>query len=84
MKDLESGLSTRVQSAIDGFRPCLNLVDAAFGSTVDYAMLVKIYSADEGMRERYSPSDIVDARPAPVMGRPEPQFTSAAYTQHWA
>ena len=63
MKDLESRLATRVQLTADGFRPYVNAVDPTFGANVDYAMLVKVYSGDETNRERYSPSDIVEAVP---------------------
>jgi hypothetical protein len=69
MKDLESRLATRVQLTTDGFRPYVNAVDATFGTGVDFAMLVKTYSGDETNRERYSPSEILDARPS--HGQPE-------------
>lgn len=62
----------------DGFRHYLTVVDDAFGSSVGYAMLVKLYSADQETRERYNPSDIVDVRPVPVMGNPKPQFISTS------
>jgi hypothetical protein len=68
MRNLESRLATRVQLTTDGFRPYVDAVDATFGTGVDYAMLVKTYSGDETNRERYSPSEIADARPLPVMG----------------
>jgi hypothetical protein len=64
MKDLKFCLATRAQLTTDGFRPYVGAVDAAFG----FAMLVKTYSGDEADRERYSPSDIVNAVPIPVMG----------------
>ncbi len=81
MKDLESRLATRPQLTTDGFRPYINAVDDTFGCNVDYAMLVKTYSGDESNRERYSPSEIVDARPVPVMGNPKPQFISTSHIE---
>jgi IS1 family transposase len=81
MKDLESRLATRVQLTTDGFRPYINAVDATFGTGVDYAMLVKTYSGDETNRERYSPSEIVDARPVPVMGDPKPSRISTSHVE---
>jgi len=81
MKDLESRLATRVQLTTDGFRPYVNAVDGAFGMNVDFAMLVKIYSGDETTRERYSPSEIVEAIPIPVMGSPEPQRISTSHVE---
>jgi IS1 family transposase len=81
MKDLESRLVTRPQLTTDGFRPYVSAVDATFGTAVDFAMLVKRYMGDEENRERYSPSEIVDARPVPVMGNPKPQFISTSHVE---
>jgi len=44
-------------------------------------MLVKVYSGDEANRERYSPSEIVEARPIPVMGSPKPQRISTSHVE---
>ena len=81
MKDLESRLATRTQLTTDGFSPYVNAVDDTFGTNVDYAMLVKIYSGDEAERERYSPSDIVDTRAVSVMGKPKPEFISTSHIE---
>ena len=81
MEDLQSRLATRIQLTTDGFRPYVNAVDATFGSAIDYAMLVKAYSGEESARERYSPSEIVDARPVPVMGNPKPHRISTSHIE---
>ncbi len=81
MEDLQTRIATRVQLTTDGFRPYVNAVDATFGSAIDYAMLVKTYTGDETARERYSPSEIVDARPVPVMGNPKPQYISTSHVE---
>jgi len=81
MKDLEFRLASRVQLTTDGFRPYLNAVDDTFGTSIDYAMLVKTYAGDEDNRERYSPEEIVDARPVPVMGKPKPQYISTSHVE---
>src|SRR5579863_305032 len=81
MRDLESRLTTRPQLTTDGFRPYVNAVDDTFGTNVDYAMLVKTYAGDETSRERYSPSEIVDARPVPVMGDPNPALISTSHVE---
>jgi len=70
-----------VQLTTDGFRPYVNAVDSAFGTNVDFAMLVKVYSGDETTRERYSPSEIVEAIPIPVMGSPEPHRISTSHVE---
>jgi hypothetical protein len=81
MKDLESRLANRVQLTPDGIRPYADAVDATFGTNIDFAMLVKVYSGDEVGRERYSPSEIVEARPIPVMGSPKPQRISTSHVK---
>ena len=50
-------------------------------TNVDYAILVKLYSAEEEKRERYSPFEIVDARPVPVMGMPKASKTSTSHIE---
>ncbi len=81
IRDWESRLASRVQLTTDGFRPYVNAVDYTFCSSADYAMLVKLYSGDESTRERYSPSDIVEARPVPVIGNPNPQRISTSHVE---
>lgn len=81
MKDLESRLANRVQLTTDAFRPYVSAVDSTFGTNIDFAMLVKIYSGDEPNRERYSPSEIVEARPIPVMGFPKFQRISTSHVE---
>jgi hypothetical protein len=56
-------------------------VDKTFGREIDYAQLVKLFSGDEKTRERYSPSDIMDAIPVPIMGSPKPECISTSYIE---
>ena len=56
--DLASRLSHRVQLTSDGHRPYLDAVETAFGSDIDYAMLVKLYGHDQETR-LYDVSDLV-------------------------
>jgi IS1 family transposase len=81
MKDLESRLASRVQLTTDGFRPYVNAVDDTFGTNVDYAMLVKVYRGDENNRERYSPSEIVEAMPITIMGWPKAHRISTSHVE---
>jgi len=81
MKDLEGRLASRVQATTDGFRPYVNAVDETFGTDVDYAMLVKVYGGDETNRERYSPSEIVEAVPIPVTGNPKAHRISTSHVE---
>jgi IS1 family transposase len=79
MQDLEARLANRVQLTTDGFRPYLTAVESAFGTEIDYAMLVKLYENDS--RSAYSPGELVDARPVPVMGNPKPHLISTSHIE---
>jgi IS1 family transposase len=57
MDDLVSRLANRVQLTTDGHRVYLNAVEEAFGSNIDYAMLVKIYGNDSEAEARYIPAE---------------------------
>jgi len=81
MRDLESRLASKVQITTDGFRPYVNAVEATFAANVDYAMLVKVYGGDESNRERYSPSEIVDAVPTVITGSPKPYRISTSHVE---
>ena len=51
MDDLASRLANRVQLTSDGHRAYLDAVEGAFGSDIDYAMLVKLYGPFRRRRE---------------------------------
>jgi hypothetical protein len=61
--DLAGRLAHRTQLTTDGHRVYLEAVESAFGSEIDYAMLVKLYGADRGESEaRYSPAECIGCR----------------------
>ena len=51
MHDLANRLANRIQLTTDGHRVYADAVESAFGSEIDYAMLVKVYEEDRGERE---------------------------------
>jgi len=82
MYDLASRLAHRVQLTTDGHRVYLQAVEQAFGTQIDYAMLVKIYSSDRGKGEqRYSPAVCLAAIPTVINGRPNPNHISTSYVE---
>jgi len=84
MKDLASRLANRVQLTTDGHRAYLDAVDAAFGSQIDYAMLVKLYGPTEPEREarrRYSPAVCVGADSRVIQGNPDKAHISTSYAE---
>jgi IS1 family transposase len=82
MQDLADRLSNRVQLTSDGHKAYLNAVDAAFGSDVDYAMLVKLYGdSPESAKGKYSPAECTGAVKTPIMGKPEDKHISTSYSE---
>jgi hypothetical protein len=78
--DLASRLANRVQLATDGHKAYLEAVEAAFGSEIDYAMLMKLYgSAQE--ETRYSPAECIGCERKRVVGNPDPAFVSTSYAE---
>jgi len=85
MSDLAGRLNSRVQMTSDGHRPYLEAVEAAFGTEIDYAMLVKLYGSDPEGERRYSPPVCLGARPTVITGSPAPEHISTSYVerQNW-
>lgn len=81
MKDLNSRLANRVQLTTDGFRPYLVAVENAFGSDIDYAQCVKIYSTPGGGEIRYSGGECCGMETKRVMGNPDPKHMNTAYIE---
>jgi IS1 family transposase len=81
MNDLASRLATRVQLTTDGHKPYLEAVEGAFGSEVDYAMLIKLYGADLQGEARYSPAACLGARKDVITGAPEKKHISTSYVE---
>jgi len=81
VQDLQQRLASRAQITTDGFRPYLSAIEDAFGASVDYAMLVKLYSDSGQADTRYSPGQIVDARPIPITGNPKPHLISTSHIE---
>jgi IS1 family transposase len=62
MQDVASRISNRIQLTTDGHRVYADAVEDAFGSEIDYAMLVKIYGASNDGESRYSPATCIGCR----------------------
>jgi IS1 family transposase len=81
MDDLAKRLANRVQLTSDGHKAYLEAVEGAFGSDIDYAMLVKVYGpAPEGQR-RYSPAECIGAVKHRVEGNPDPKHVSTSFSE---
>jgi hypothetical protein len=57
-------------------------VESAFGSEVDYAMLVKMYGTDPREDDtRYSPAQCIGCREAIIIGDPNPKYISTSHVE---
>jgi transposase-like protein/IS1 family transposase len=64
--------SQRFQITTDGFQPYVNAISDTLADRVDYGMLIKVYAAPREGEQRYSPGEVVEAVPKPVLGNPDP------------
>jgi IS1 family transposase len=85
MHDLAPRLAKRVQLTTDGHKAYLEAVEDAFGSEIDYAMLVKIYGNTNGngvpAEVRYSPAQCMGARKAVISGNPDRNHISTSHSE---
>jgi IS1 family transposase len=81
--DLAGRLSSRVQLTTDGHKAYLQAVEDAFGCDIDYAMLVKMYGAEEEKARavRYSPPKCTGAIKERIEGNPDPSLISTSYVE---
>jgi IS1 family transposase len=83
MEDLQSRISSHIQLTTDGHKVYVNAVENAFGSEIDYAMLIKIYGSplQEDSSTRYSPATCIDCRTAVIAGDPDPEKICTSYVE---
>lgn len=79
--ELRQRLANRVQITTDGHKMYLEAVEGAFGSEVDYAMLVKIYGTEPEGEVRYSPAKCLAAEKHLIQGNPDPAHISTSYVE---
>jgi IS1 family transposase len=82
MHDLKSRLANRVQLTTDGHKVYLLAVELAFGTEVDYAMLVKLYGNDpHGEDKQYSPAECIGCRAIAIEGNPKMRHISTSFAE---
>jgi len=81
IRNLASRLSNRVQLTTDGHRAYLDAIEGAFGSEVDYAMLVKLYTTDPTLEGKYSPGECCGTRTQKISGEPEEENISTSFVE---
>jgi hypothetical protein len=81
--DLAKRLRNRVQMTTDGHKAYLNAVEDAFGTELDYAMLIMVFgngTEHEGA-QNYSPGMCMGSRVAKITGKPEYDHISTSYVE---
>jgi IS1 family transposase len=82
MQDVASRVSNRIQLTTDGHRVYADAVEDAFGSEIDYAMLVKIYGAsNDNPESRYSPATCIGCRTGVLAGSPDSKHISTSFVE---
>jgi IS1 family transposase len=81
MQDMAGRIENRIQLTTDGHRVYAEAVEAAFGSEIDYAMLVKLYGASNEGESRYSPAACIGCRTGVLSGNPDPKHISTSYVE---
>lgn len=83
--DLAERLKYRVQLTSDGHRAYIEAVEDAFGSDIDYAILIKLYGkpgqGDNATEVRYSPPICTGTRRARISGDPDRKHISTSYIE---
>jgi IS1 family transposase len=81
MRDLAKRLANRVQLTTDDHRVYLDAVESAFGSDIDYSMLVKMYGDDPKPDTRYSPGECIGCQTVGITGHPNPRHISTSHVE---
>jgi IS1 family transposase len=79
--DLAPRLRNRVQITTDGHAPYIEAIGDAFGTKVDYAMLIKEYGQDPTEERRFSPPVVLSERVQVIEGNPDPDRISTSYVE---
>lgn len=80
INDLAARLKNRVQLSTDGHKPYLEAVESAFGSEIDYAMLVKIYGKAQD-EIRYSPAECIASEKRIISGNPNKAASLTSFVE---
>ncbi len=84
VSDLASRIKNRPQISTDGLRAYVEAVENAFGSQVDYGMIIKNYGQDTGhhhQERRYSAPEIVFSEKQHVVGHPDMDLVSTSHIE---
>ncbi len=83
MTDLQNRLqgNGRIQLTSDGLKAYIDAVEQTFGADIDYAQLVKLYSAENPGPGRYSPPRVSEVISTVIQGNPDPSRICTSYVE---
>ena len=81
MDDVRRRVTGSPQITTDQWRRYLTSVEQAFGSEVDFAMLVKLFRETAGGPGRYSPGECCGTKTKIIQGNPDPAHISTSYVE---
>ena len=82
-QDIYNRIINRPQITTDGLEQYIWAIDDAFGISVDYAQLVKVYKGEpaKDAARRYSPGWVVKVRHAEITGYPDRRYISTSHVE---
>lgn len=79
--DLRKRIIGAPQVSTDGFKPCREAIEQAFGSRVHHGVAVKLYEDEEGKEHRYAPGRCIGIERSRVSGSPIEENISTSYVE---
>lgn len=79
--DTAGRLANRVQLTSDGWQVYRKAIQEAFGTNIDYAMLVKQYANERTGAVRYSPAECIGATPSIIVGSPDEKHINTSFVE---
>lgn len=78
---LKARLANRVQITTDGHKMYVEAVEHAFGSEVDYGMLIKLYGQELRGEKRYRPATCIGSEKHIIQDNPDIKAVSTSYVE---
>jgi IS1 family transposase len=83
VSDLAGRLTRRVQISADGLKTYIEAIENAFGSGVDFAQVIKVYTHDlsQHPERKYSAPDFVSNEKIAIMGNPDMDLACTSHIE---